>query len=247
MRIRVTPELLRAAAVQIRHSLDRLEEISIVISRVWDGLDWEVRQEAALELQVVQARRQAMTLRDEGERLRRFLEERATAFEEADREGVARLGQAFHRWSEQAGGALPASLGTALLFPERRAQACLRPGTLLGADLPPPRPTRVFIEPEERRALLHYGIDVAISKMGPLGLLKDLLDLARLPGWQVRREQAFRLYLESAARYGARSPQAQDAYGRYVEVSIFQMPILGSSARALVSVLNILGRARPVE
>lgn len=247
MRIQVTPDLLRATAAQIRQSLDRLDEVSITIRRAWDGLNWEVRQEAALELQVVQAQRQAMALLEEGERLRRFLEERAAAFEEADREGVARLGQAFHRWSEQAGGALPASLGTALLFPERRAQACLRPGTLLGADLPPPRPTRVFIEPEERRALLHYGIDVAISKIGPLGLLKDLLDLARLPGWQVRMEQAFQLYLELVTRYGAHSPQAQAAYGHYVEVLIFKMPILGSGAEALVSVLNILGRARPVE
>ena len=247
MRIRVTPDLLRAAATQVHRSLDRLDKISIAISRAWDGLDWEVRQEAALELQVVQARRQAMALRDEGERLRRFLEERATAFEEADREGVASLGQAFHRWSEQSGGALTLSLRTALLFPERRAQACLRPGTLLGANLPSPRPTRIFIEPQERRALLHFAVEQAISKIGPLGLLKDLVDLARAPGWQARVEQAFRLYLESMTRYGARSPQALEAYGHYVEVLIFQMPILGSDAKALVSVLNILGRARPVE
>lgn len=247
MRIRVTPDLLRAAAVQIRHSLDRLDEVSIAICRAWDGLDWEVRQEAALELQVVRARRQVMVLRDEGERLRRFLEERATAFEEADREGVACLGQAFHPRLEQAGGALLTSFRAALLFPEAWAQACLRPGTLLGADLLSPRPTRIFIEPQERRALLHFAVEQGISKIEPLGLLKDLLDLARLPGWQTRVEQAFRLYRESVSQYGARSPQAQDAYGHYVEVFIFQMPILGSGAEALVSVLNILGRARPVE
>lgn len=247
MRIRVTPDLLRANATQIHRSLDRLDEISVAISRAWDGLDWEVRQEAVLELQVVQARRQAMALRDEGERLRRFLEERATAFEEADREGVARLGQAFHRWAEQSGGALTLSLRTARLFPERRAQACLRPGTLLGADLLSPRPRRVFIEPQEQQALLHFAVEEAISRINPLGLLKDLLDLARLPGWQGQVEQAWQLYLESVTRYGARSPQALGAYGHYVEISIFQMPILGSSAKALVSALNILGRARPVE
>ncbi|MGQ9468155.1 MAG: hypothetical protein ACUVSH_10945 [Anaerolineae bacterium] len=247
MRIQVTPDLLRATAVQIRQSLDRLEEVSITIRRAWDGLDWEVRQEAALELQIVQAQRQAMALQEEGERLRRFLEERAAAFEEADREGVVRLGQTFHRWSAQTGDALSRSLRTSLIFPAQRAQASLRPGTLLGADLPLVRPTRVFIEPEERRALLHYGIDVAISKIGPLGLLKDVLDLTRLPGWQARVDQAFQLYLESATRYGVHSPQAQNAYGRYVEIFIYQMPFFGTGAKALISVLNILGRARPVE
>ena len=248
MRIRVTPDLLRGTAAFFRRSRDRMDEVYLTIRRAWDALDWEIRREAALEARVVQAKRQALTLRDEAERLRRFLEERATAFDQADQEGTIALGQAFLRWTAKAYPLLPTSLSAYLTFPERRVQVWERLRDSLGrGDSLSLRPSRIAPEPDEKRALLHLGLEMLISKIEPLGLLKDLLDTVRLPAWQAKVERTLRLYREAAARYGVNSPQARSAYGNYVETLIFRMPLLETEAQALLAALKILGRANPVE
>jgi len=245
MRIRVIPSELSTLASRWRQVAHGLEEVEGQVQRAWNSLDWEVRQTAGLEAQVIQARRQALALREEALRLARFLEERAAAFEQADQEGSHLLGQTTARWMALAGGPQAFRLPPALSFPTARVRPYLRLGNLTGG--PAPRWDLLRVEPGERRALLEWGADTLISRLEPLGLLKDLLDVARLPAWQRRVDEARRAWETALRRSGSRSPQAQEAYRRYVETMIFEMPLLGDRARALVALLNILGRMHPVE
>lgn len=248
MRIRVIPSELRALTAQWRQAAFSLDEIRLQIQRAWSGLDWEVRQEVALETLVIQAQRQALTLMDEAERLGRFLDERAAAFEQADEEGVARLAQTSGAW-------LAAVDGTAALLPDRRAsfpstraQGYLQLGSLVGngnASLPAPTPVR--IEQQEQRALLEFSVDEVVSKLGPLGLLKDGWDVLHLPAWNAQVQQASNKWSEALTQYGANAPLTQAAYGNYLETMIFKMPFFGTKAEAFISFLKIVGRMNPVE
>lgn len=94
MRIQVIPSNLRGLALQWQQAARELGDVLSRAQRAWSSLDWEIRRGAALEAQVIQAQRMALALQEETERLARFLQERATAFEEADSEGVGRLTQA---------------------------------------------------------------------------------------------------------------------------------------------------------
>ncbi len=245
MRIRVIPSELHALSARWQQAARTLEEVELQVQRAWNGLDWEVRQEAALEALVIQARRQALALREEAQRLARFLEERASAFEQADREGSALLGQVTGAWIAATGGpqALPAM--PTLSFPTARARSYLRLGALLGG--PAPRWDLLRVEPEERQALVDLGADLLVSGVEPLGLLKDVLDVARIPTWQRRVDEARRAWEMARRQFGGRSPQAQGAYGRYLEELIFRMPFFGTGAQALLAVLKIAGRMHPVE
>lgn len=244
MRIRVVPSELHALAALWEQAARTLEGVGLQVQWAWNSLDWEVRQEAALEALVVQARRQALALQEEAQRLARFLEERATAFEQADREGSALLAQATSRWIATGG---PEALQPTPVFPfpAARTRSYLRLGSLLG--LPSPRLDLLRVEPEERQALVDLSADLVVSRIEPLGTLKDVLDLARVPVWQRRVEEALRAWEAARRQFGARSPQARSAYGRYLEELIFRMPILGTGAQALLAILKILGRMHPVE
>ncbi len=245
MRIRVIPTELRALSSRWREVARVLEEVDLQVQRAWSGLDWEVRQEAALEALVIQARRQALALREEAHRLARFLEERASAFEQADQEGSALLGQVTGAWMAALSRmTAPRPLPT-LSFPADRARRYLRLGDLIGGSQL--RWDLLRVEPEERRALVDFGADLLLSKIEPLGWLKDVLDVTRIPAWQRRVDEAWRAWEMARRQFGAGSSQAQGAYGRYLEELIFRMPLLGTGAQALVAILKIGGRMYPVE
>jgi len=224
-RILVVPERMLDLSQQMRREADRLREIESSLGRALGGLEWEVRHRSNVEGQVQAARGQARALAERAEQMARFLAERATAFQQADAEGAQSLG--------------------AVTEPYLRSVP-----TPVPTPSPPPGPSPwdlVRIEPWEQRVLLEWGADTLISRLEPLGLLKDLLDVARLPAWQRRVDEARQAWETALRRSGSRSPQAQEAYGRYVETMIFEMPLLGDRARALVALLNILGRMHPVE
>lgn len=240
MRIRVFPEQLREGVRAVSQAEADLEALHAQIQRAWASLDWEVRQETALEAALTQARRMLLTLLEEAAALRRFLETTAAAFEQADQEGASRLSGVSARFLpllSTAAAALPPTLN----FPSARLERLL---TLGGA--PPASAQPLRLQPAERRALLDSFADLVMKKVG-LGWLNDLLDTARIPAWLEGSERAFRAWEQAALRWGGHSPQAQQAYGRYLEQMIFQMPFLGRNAEALISILNILGRAHPVE
>ena len=248
MRILVVPESLRARAIQLRQAAIELEELQQQVQRAWAGLDWEVRGQAQVEVLFTQARRQALALQEEAERLARVVLERAAAFEEADAAGSASLAQtaaAFHALSTPAGMALPLTT----TFPTARAEGYARLGALLpGVPLTPLiRLTRVPVEAEERRALLDFSADFLVSKVEPLGLLKDLLDVTHIPRWNEQVNQAVATWEQARRQFGAQSPQAQAAYDHYLETLLFKMPFFGTPARAGMALLKILGRANPVE
>lgn len=244
MRIRVIPSELRALSARWQQAARTLEEVGLQVQRAWSGLDWEICREAALEALIIQARRQALALQEQALRLARFLEERATAFEQADQEGSTLLAQVTAGWMTAMGG--PQVLqASAASFPTARASSCLLLGSLLGRASP--RLDLLRLEPEERRALVDFGADLLTSRIEPLDALKDILDLARIPAWQQRVNKSLEAWEMARRQFGARSPQAQSAYGRYVEELIFRMPLLGTPAQALLAVLKIVGRMHPVE
>ncbi len=248
MRILVTPDRLQEMAVSMRQASLELEQALLALRRAWAELDWETRQAAALEALFVQAQRQAMALQEEAERLARFLNERAAAFSQADTESSASLAQttaAFRALSVAATSALP----LVTTFPSARAEGYARLGALLPSSpfKPLVRLTRVPIEAEERRALLDFGADFLISKIELLGLLKDLWDVTRIPQWNEQVNRAVAAWEQAQRQFGASSPQAQAAYGQYLETLLFKMPFFGTSAKAGLALLKILGRANPVE
>ncbi len=247
MRILVVPERLSEMALAMRQASLELEEALLALRRAWASLDWEVRQAPGIEALFVQAQRQAMALQEEAERLSRFLSERAAAFSQADAEGSASLTQiaAAFRSLNVAVNALPLSA----TFPSARAEGYGQLGRLLPDSPLDPllRLTRVPLEAEERRALLDFGADFLISKIEPLGLFKDLWDLTRIPHWNEQVNQAVAAWQQARQQFGAGSPQAQAAYGRYLDVLLFKMPFFGTSAKAGLALLRILGRVHPVE
>ena len=246
MRIRVIPSELRALTAQWRQAAFFLDEIRLQIQRAWSGLDWEVRQEVALETLVIQAQRQALTLLDEAERLGRFLDERAAAFEQADEEGSARLAQTSGAWLAAVGGTAALLPDRRASFPSARAQGYLQLGSWVGNGNPS-LPAPVRIEPQEQRALLEFSVDEVISKLGPLGLLKDGWNVLHLPAWNAQVQQASNTWSEALTRYGANAPLTQAAYGNYLETMIFKMPFFGTKVEAFISLLKIVGRMNPVE
>jgi len=58
----------------------------------WNGLDWEARQKAGAQGQVSSAQSLARSLASQAEAMARYLTARASAFDEADRQGVAAIG-----------------------------------------------------------------------------------------------------------------------------------------------------------
>jgi len=245
MRIRVVPDGLRALATRWREIARRLDEMHRVIQHAWESLDWEVRQIGALETQVVQARRMALALMEESERLARFLEERAVAFEQADAEGTVRLSQAFGQWRASIGAAGALWQQPRWTFPAARIEACLRLGTITAGKVPPAVP--VWIEPQERRDLLRGGVDILLDRVPLMGILKDIGDVLQVHPWMDQVQHAADAWADALRKHGADAPQTQEAYGDYIETLVFNAPFWGTRARALVALLKILGRMNPVE
>jgi uncharacterized protein YukE len=93
-RIQVVPEHLEGLSAQMSRAAGQLRDLEGRLGRALGGLDWQVRRQANVEGQVHAARRQALALADEAERLARFLTDRAAAFRQADAQGAESLGAA---------------------------------------------------------------------------------------------------------------------------------------------------------
>jgi hypothetical protein len=98
MRIVVIPDLLEDRAQQMAQSAAQLYDIDGRLSRALGALDWEARQKANVEGLVNAARGRARDLAGEAERLARFLTDRASAFRQADAQGVQSLEAAIQKY-----------------------------------------------------------------------------------------------------------------------------------------------------
>ena len=131
MRIVVIPDLLEDRAQQMAQSAAQLYDIDGRLSRALGALDWEARQKANVEGLVNAARSRAQHLAGEASRLARFLTDRASAFRQADAQGVQSLEAAIQKY-HSALHSLPTD-GRGKQLPDRRTlrqHAGL--GTLLG-------------------------------------------------------------------------------------------------------------------
>ncbi|MBO9345841.1 MAG: hypothetical protein J7601_08985, partial [Chloroflexi bacterium] len=131
MRIVVIPDLLEDRAQQMAQSAAQLYDIDGRLSRALGALDWEARQKANVEGLVNAARGRARDLAGEASRLARFLTDRASAFRQADAQGVQSLEAVIQKY-HSALHSLPTD-GRGEQLPDRRTlrqHAGL--GTLLG-------------------------------------------------------------------------------------------------------------------
>jgi len=242
MRIRVIPNALQALAAQWRQVSVGLGDVRWRVQHAWASLDWEVRNSASLENLVILAQRQAQALEEEAARLARFLDDRAVAFEQADREGMACWAQTSEAWRsfmERSIGNLGAPH---IRFPDARVRSYWRLGEIFANQ--PSGPGVVQVEPAEAHALIHFAADEIMDRVG-LGLIKDLLDVGRVPAWQAEVHRAADAWGQTVMQFGGNSPQARAAYGLYLETLVFRMPFFGEKAEALLSILKIIGRMNP--
>lgn len=91
MRILVVPERLRNLAQTLRHSESEWQALSARLNNQYRSLDWEVRQQAALDASVGQALRLSSDLAARAGELAAFLESAAARFEAADQQGVSQV------------------------------------------------------------------------------------------------------------------------------------------------------------
>lgn len=243
MRIRVTPTALQALATQCRQVVFGLGDVRLRIQYAWANLDWEVRKSGTLEALVIQAQRQAQGLEEEAARLARFLEDRADAFARADQEGVVCLAQTSVAWRAFTEQPVAHWRMSHAYFPYPRVGDYWRLGGIVGTQ--PLTPGVVRVEPREAHALINFTADEILDKIG-LGLVKDLLDVGHVPAWQAQVNKAASAWSDAVAQFGGNSPQARTAYGVYLETLIFGMPFFGNKAEALLSILKIIGRGKPV-
>ncbi len=89
MRILVVPERLRNLAQTLRRSESEWQALSARLNSQYRSLDWEVRQQAALDDSLQQALRLSGDLAARAGELAAFLESAAARFEAADQQGVS--------------------------------------------------------------------------------------------------------------------------------------------------------------
>jgi uncharacterized protein YukE len=106
-RIQVVPEHLEGLSAQMFRAAGQLRDLEGRLGRALGGLDWQVRRQANVEGQVHAARRQALALADEAERLARFLTDRAAAFRQADAQSAQALEATTRSFLAAARGVLP--------------------------------------------------------------------------------------------------------------------------------------------
>jgi len=231
VRILVTPEYLQSLSQQMSQSAGQLRDLAGRLGRALGGLDWQVRQRANVEGQVNTARRQALALADEAERLARYLNERASAFRQVDEEEAQRLGDAVRPYITPPA---PVPVPT----PE--------PGGVRDQSLPLPSPDLSARSELERLlntllALQPVLVDLLLKKLG-LGTVKDIFKLTQVQKHMEEMDRAREAWLEAQLQYGKDSPQAAEAREKYYD-TYGNMPIIGPFIKAALD----MGRANPVE
>jgi hypothetical protein len=131
MRILITPELLEGLSQQVAQTAAQLYELGERLGRALNALDWETRQRANVEGLVNAARSRAQHLADEASRLARFLTDRASAFRQADAQGVQSLEAAIQKY-HSALHSLPTDGRGKQLPDQRTLRQHAELGTLLG-------------------------------------------------------------------------------------------------------------------
>jgi len=231
MRILVTPERLDDLSRQMTQAANELRDLEGRLGRALGGLDWQVRRQANVEGQVHAARRQALALADEAERLARFLTDRAAAFRQADAEGAQSLGDAVRPYITPPA---PVPVPT----PE--------PGGVRDQSLPLPSPDLPARSELERLlntllALQPVLVDFLLKKLG-LGKVKDIFKLTQVQKHMEEMDRAREAWLKAQLQYGKDSPQAAEAREKYYD-TYGNMPIIGPYIKAALD----MGRANPVE
>ena len=231
MRILVTPERLDDLSRQMTQAANELRDLEGRLGRALGGLDWQVRRQANVEGQVHAARRQALALADEAERLARFLTDRAAAFRQADAEGAQSLGDAVRPYITPPA---PVPVPT----PE--------PGGVRDQSLPLPSPDLPARSELERLlntllALQPVLVDLLLKKLG-LGTVKDIFKLTQVQKHMEEMDRAREAWLKAQLQYGKDSPQAAEAREKYYD-TYGNMPIIGPYIKAALD----MGRANPVE
>lgn len=92
MRILITPERLVDLSRQFSQAAAELQQLDQRLGRALNALEWQVRQTANIEARVNAARRLAQNCADDAERIARFLNQRAQAFQQADQQSAQGLG-----------------------------------------------------------------------------------------------------------------------------------------------------------
>ncbi|HEC36533.1 MAG TPA: WXG100 family type VII secretion target [Anaerolineae bacterium] len=98
LRIQVDPDELRALGAQLERISQELRNLADRVNRAWNGLDWEVRQKAAVGGQVSEAFGRAHALARQAMTMAGYLLKKAQVFEEADREGAQAIEEIIRRY-----------------------------------------------------------------------------------------------------------------------------------------------------
>ena len=113
--------------------------------------------------------------------------------------------------------------------------------------------TRDDNDREDYKALAEVGLDLVLKSAGKLSkgieainVFKDAWDLLHTKQHLDKVDKARDEWEEARRRYGSNSAEAEAAYGEYVETWLFEMPVVGTKARALFWLLRKLGERNPV-
>ncbi|MBM3150310.1 MAG: RHS repeat-associated core domain-containing protein, partial [Chloroflexi bacterium] len=113
--------------------------------------------------------------------------------------------------------------------------------------------TRDDNDREDYKALAEVGLDLVLKSAEKLGkgveafnVFKDTWDLLHTKQYLDKVDKARDGWEEARYQYGRSSPEAEAAYGKYVETWLFEMPVVGTKARALFWLLRKLGERNPV-
>jgi len=95
-RIKVQPDILRHNAQQLRHASNQLRDIGSRVENAYNRMQAEARSAAGMGGTVRQAQSRATALADDALRLAVYLETKANAFEQADRQGHSAFDDIWH-------------------------------------------------------------------------------------------------------------------------------------------------------
>lgn len=87
-RILVRPEDLQQLSGQLRHTAYQLRAEASRLNGAMAALDWDLKERAAVDSRVIEARHQAAMLAGDAEAMAAFLADRAERFLQADARGV---------------------------------------------------------------------------------------------------------------------------------------------------------------
>lgn len=132
VKILVNPESLKALSSQLQRTAGDVRALEGRLSNVLASLEWEVRQKAGVESRWHNARSSARTITQRLEEMARFLNTKARAFQDADRQGVGGMDQIIGAYTTAIREWIMSPYGRINSYPQGIIDDLLRLG-LLGA------------------------------------------------------------------------------------------------------------------